>query len=423
MKGRKTERLNVLNESIASLVDLEKKIGLISDNKTHLKSLMGEREATEKKLKRLKSLVKSQQKLRGKRKQVVKEPAIDHPEIGYKLKKLEVKKTPERLNFESQVESLHEAIFSLAVPESTADEHLRTEIFNSVHSLDDLNKAFEKKGFDLSRTATYCRLLPANLRHTDGKRHVHTVPVKLCRPQNDLRKKYQDGHFAIASVTFARELANLFGDHHVLFLSQDDKASVPLGLPISKKQTAILMHLEYKVMLPDHDYPIGTKHKLIPSVYAAYLKKDGEISYNCSTFISIRSVKHDKNCAATHSDNIERVLQLEKFQDAATTPNREVKPLVFISVDGGPDEAPKNQQVLTLWARQFENLDAIFLFTHAPGSSAYNPVERRMAPLSKDTAGIILPFDTFGSQLEPANTLRKFNVILWLYFGNLLFFD
>ena len=150
MKGRKTERLNVLNESIASLVDLEKKIGLISDNKTHLKSLMGEREATEKKLKRLKSLVKSQQKLRGKRKQVVKEPAIDHPEIGYKLKKLEVKKTPARLNFESQVESLHEAIFSLAVPESTADEHLRTEIFNSVHSLDDLNKAFEKKGFDLS---------------------------------------------------------------------------------------------------------------------------------------------------------------------------------------------------------------------------------------------------------------------------------
>ena len=28
------------------------------------------------------------------------------------------------------------------------------------------------------------------------------------------------------------------------------------------------MHLEYKVRLLDHDFPIGTRHKLIPSVYA-----------------------------------------------------------------------------------------------------------------------------------------------------------
>ena len=38
-----TERLNVLNESIASLVDLEKKIGLTSESKTHLESLLVER--------------------------------------------------------------------------------------------------------------------------------------------------------------------------------------------------------------------------------------------------------------------------------------------------------------------------------------------------------------------------------------------
>ena len=71
--------------------------------------------------------------------------------------------------------------------------------------------------------------------HKDGKRHVHTVPMKLQHPQNDLRKKHPDGHLAMASVMFTRELANLFGDHHVFFLSQDDKARVPLGLPISKK--------------------------------------------------------------------------------------------------------------------------------------------------------------------------------------------
>ena len=57
------------------------------------------------------------------------------------------------------------------------------------------------------------------------------------------------------------------------------------------------------------------------SAYAECLKKDGEISYNGPTFMSIRSGKHGKSCVATHSDNFERVLQLKEFQDAATTGN------------------------------------------------------------------------------------------------------
>ena len=58
-----------------------------------------------------------------------------------------------------------------------------------------------------------------------------------------------------------------------------------------------------------------------------------------------------------------------------------------------------------MWARQFEShsLHAVFIFTLAPGSSACNSAERRMAPLLKDIAGIILPFDTSGSHLEAAN--------------------
>ena len=324
-----------MNESIASLIDLEKKIGLTTESKA---------ETIEKKMKRLKSLVKSQQKVRAKRKQVLKELSIDHPEVATKLKKLEVKTTAGRPNLESQQKGLLEAIISIVIPGSSAHDRRRSEVYNSVRSLDYLKSALEKKGFNLSRTATYYRLLPANMRRKDGKRHVHSVPVKLQRTQNDLRKKHPDGHFAMASVMFTRELANLFGDNHVFFLSQDDKTRVLLGLPISKKQTAILMHLEYEVTLPDYDFPIGEKHKLIPSVYAACLKKDGEVSYNGPTFISIRSGKHDKGCAETHSDDFERIFQLEEFQDAALTPNKDVKPLVFVSVDGGPDEVPKNSK-------------------------------------------------------------------------------
>ena len=171
-----TEQLNVLNESIASLVDLEKKIGLTTESKAHLKSLMGERETIEKKMKRLKSLVKSQQKVRAKRKQVLKELSIDHPEVATKLKKLEVKTTAGQPNLESQQEGLLEAILSIVIPGSSADDSRRSEVYNTVRSLDDLKSALEKKDFNLSLTATYYRLLPANMRQKDGKKYVHKFP-------------------------------------------------------------------------------------------------------------------------------------------------------------------------------------------------------------------------------------------------------
>ena len=38
--------------------------------------------------------------------------------------------------------------------------------------------------------------------------------------------------------------------------------------------------------------------------------------------------------------------------------------------------------------------------THAPDLSAYNQVERTMAPLSKALVGLLLPYDTFGNHLD-----------------------
>lgn len=44
-------------------------------------------------------------------------------------------------------------------------------------------------------------------------------------------------------------------------------------------------------------------------------------------------------------------------------------------------------------------LEALFAFTHAPGRSAYNPVEKRMGPLSVDRVDLITPFGKYGSHL------------------------
>lgn len=52
-------------------------------------------------------------------------------------------------------------------------------------------------------------------------------------------------------------------------LSQDDKCRVKLGLPAVNNQVKVLMHVDDKIKFPDHDFPVASSHKLIPSVYGA----------------------------------------------------------------------------------------------------------------------------------------------------------
>ena len=132
----------------------------------------------------------------------------------------------------------------------------------------------------------------------------------------------------------------LLSDENIFFLSADDKARVPLGLSVSKNQTTILMPLEYRVKLPDHDFPIVEKCKLISSVYTACEKnKDDSIDYNGPTYIAIWSGKYDKSSAASLIENIQALASLDEFKEAYLK-DGVLKPLLFVSVDGGTKEAP-----------------------------------------------------------------------------------
>lgn len=76
--------------------------------------------------------------------------------------------------------------------------------------------------------------------------------------------------------------------------------------------------------------------------------------------------------------------------------------LCFFSIDGGPDENPRYPKVIEVCTHHFfkHDLDALFIATNAPGRSAYNLVERRMAPLSRKLCGLVLPYDNFGDHLD-----------------------
>lgn len=167
-------------------------------------------------------------------------------------------------------------------------------MFRSVKTLQELQEKLIEMGFEISRSATYLRLLPRRSNTHEGKRHITTVPVRLCKAQNNHHEQHSDTAFTTASIHSLEELASLLGPHQVAFISQDDKARVPIGVTAANKQSPLLMHVEYRVKLADHDWVKANKHKLIPSVYAGIKITDNmlgdksSVGYSGPTFITIR---------------------------------------------------------------------------------------------------------------------------------------
>ena len=96
----------------------------------------------------------------------------------------------------------------------------------------------------------------------------------------------------------------------------------------------------------------------------------------------------------------------------------------LLACDGRPDENPKFLKTLYVAIQHFKkyNLDVLLISTNAPGLSAYNQVDRRMAPLSKALSGILSLHETFktildssrktiGTNLEKRNFKAVFEIL------------
>ena len=168
----------------------------------------------------------------------------------------------------------------------------------------------------------------------------------------------------------------------------------------------------YRVRLPDHDFPVGRDHKLIPSVYAACVI-DAKLGVRTTgpTFISVRSGRHDSSTAIGHADDMLDVLDSADFREHCKLQDGTVTPILIFTVDGGPDENPRFPKTIAAAVNLFKrlDLDCLFVASEAPGHSAYNYVERRMAPLSRDLTGIIIPHDNVGSHLRGGGWLLDFH--------------
>ena len=145
--------------------------------------------------------------------------------------------------------------------------------------------------------------------------------------------------FARATIQCLEEIAGFLGPGECTFHSQDDKAKVLIGLPAAQKHVPLLMHLEHKVRLQDHDFAVGSQHKLIPSVIGDMeifpKKMTGDaVTYSGPTYVAIRSAKHTVSSAFHHLTNMKRIRSLPEFEGSFTNSNSEKKPVMIITVDG-----------------------------------------------------------------------------------------
>lgn len=79
------------------------------------------------------------------------------------------------------------------------------------------------------------------------------------------------------------------------------------------------MHLDYRVRLPDHDWVVAEKHKLIPSVNAFIQIKPGmpgnlkAVTHSGPTFTTIRSGIHSQSTAYSHAKDLDTVVISPNF--------------------------------------------------------------------------------------------------------------
>ena len=99
---------------------------------------------------------------------------------------------------------------------------------------------------------------------------------------------------------------------------------------------------------------------------------------------------------------MKRIRSLDIFDDSFNNDAGESKPVMIVTVNGGPDENPRYTKTIECAIDYFntQGLDAFFLTTKAPGRSAFNRVEHQMVKFSQELSGVILPHDKFGSHLN-----------------------
>lgn len=118
-----------------------------------------------------------------------------------------------RPRIEEDQPDLLQVIVKIATLGSGAHLRRRDETLRCCKTLDELHEQLKDIGYQISRSATYLRLLPHLSYSTEGRRHVKTVPVKLVRAQTSEHKSHEDSTFCTTTIMSLNSLASFLGNN------------------------------------------------------------------------------------------------------------------------------------------------------------------------------------------------------------------
>ncbi|CAJ0846568.1 2494_t:CDS:2 [Entrophospora sp. SA101] len=156
------------------------------------------------------------------------------------------------------------------------------------------------------------------------------------------------------------------------------------------------------VCVADHDFPVGSGQKLVPSVYLMIKPNESNDELQTGQLaIFVRRQWSLGMSSHTHMQDLKSLTLDPQYDDVLKT-NGEIRPIWVLLVDGGPDENPRHLKNIKTYCQLFRKFDLDYLTvrTHTPGQSKYNPVERGIATLSGKLAGITLPIHHYGTHLN-----------------------
>lgn len=146
-----------------------------------------------------------------------------------------------------QAESRLKTKAGIAIIGGDADAKRRSKSIRRVKIFNDLTVEIElkKDGFAMSRSRTYLHLLPENCSTILGWIHVTTVPVKCSLAHTEYERSDISTQFAVTSIFYLETLDSSLDPYKCfVFLSQDDRTSVLLGITAADKHSPILIHTE-----------------------------------------------------------------------------------------------------------------------------------------------------------------------------------
>ncbi|PKB97134.1 hypothetical protein RhiirA5_384880, partial [Rhizophagus irregularis] len=241
----------------------------------------------------------------------------------------------------------------------SADNQRRKE-WIKVRTISHLRTAMEENYQQyMSKSCLQTYLLPRHSNSTQTKRHHHPALIRNVAVSRNKMNSHEDGHYCLASV-------------------KDDKAKVPLGIPAVSRTFSTVQSQNQPVSIPDHDFPVSSKHKLIPSVYLVIDPTDTNESMRSGRLaIFVQPELWLSTTASSHMYDLKKIQYLQNFQASFLDNNNMHHPILVLLVDGGPDENPSHLKNIKEYCQYFRSadLDYMTVRTHAPGQSAYNPVK------------------------------------------------